>query len=269
MCKKCAIVTGANGAMGLSISKGLVDAGYHVVMACRNVEKGQISAESASIQDNVTILPLDLSSFHSINSFVDSLSASFNEIEVLVNNAGIISRNHSLTAEGYENTVAVNFVGTALLTEKIIHFMPQGAKIVNTVSLTTRFGHINRKLLYGNEKHFNRLKTYSDSKLALFLYTLKLAEQQKYFHIYAVDPGIVNTGMISMGNWLDPIANLIFRPFIKRPEKGAATALGLATGRLSGHSVLWRGEKPRKIPRTIAKDTYKQEELYDFIQNLA
>jgi len=262
----CAIVTGANGSMGVEISKELSKAGYHVIMACRSVEKGHKAAAEAGL-DDVTVLPLDLSSFHSINDFVETVSDRFHEVHVLVNNAGIISRKFSLTEEGYENTVAVNFIGTALLTEKLIPMMSAGAKILFTVSVTTLFGHVSRKLLYGNRHSFHRLSVYSNSKKALLLYSLRLAKEIPHLHVYDVDPGVVDTGMISMGNWLDPIADRIFRPFIQTAAQGASTAAALATGKLSGKSILWKGCRPRKVSRRLMNHP-KGELLYDFIKTL-
>lgn len=262
----CTIVTGANGSMGIEITKQLVKDGYHVVMACRSVEKG-IAAASAAGLENVDVLPLDLSSFHSINRFVEMITEQFHEVSVLVNNAGVISRKFSLTEEGYENTVAVNFIGTAILTEKLIPMMSDGAKIIFTVSLSTIFGHISRRLLYGRRHSFHRIQAYSNSKKALLLYSLRLSKENPHIHVYDADPGIVDTPMVSMGNWLDPITDRFFRPFIKKAAEGAMTAAGLATGTLSGNAVLWKDCRPRKVSRRLMNHP-KGEMLYEFIKTL-
>ena len=71
--------------------------------------------------------------------------------------------------------------------------------------------------------------------------------------VFAADPGIVDTNMITMHRWFDPIADLLFRPLIKTPEQGAETALQLACGKLpvSGNSLYWRNGKARRISDSV------------------
>jgi len=116
-----------------------------------------------------------------------------------------------------------------LLCQLLLPSMNKGGRIINVVSCTTQIGRINRDIFHPTSK-FSRFPFYSNSKLALLLGTIELAAKaQEYgITINAADPGIVSTGMITMDKWFDPIADLLFRPFIRTPEEGAATALHIA-----------------------------------------
>lgn len=88
----------------------------------------------------------------------------------------------------------------------------------------------NRTSLKRKERTFFRIPVYSNTKLALLLFTQEFAErlQDKDITINASDPGIVSTNMITMQAWFDPLTDILFRPFIKTPAQGAATAIHLA-----------------------------------------
>ncbi|MDO4755579.1 MAG: SDR family NAD(P)-dependent oxidoreductase, partial [Parabacteroides sp.] len=82
----------------------------------------------------------------------------------------------------------------------------------------------------GKSGYFFRIPVYGNSKLALHLFTQELADriQEKGITVNASDPGIVDTDMITMHAWFDPITDLVFRPLINTPAEGAATAVHLA-----------------------------------------
>lgn len=73
-----------------------------------------------------------------------------------------------------------------------------------------------------DSEHYRRFKAYPDSKLAVLMFTTELARRVhgRSIVVNAVDPGVVNTGMITMHRWYDPLADIFFRPFIKSPERG-------------------------------------------------
>lgn len=205
----------------------MVQKGWHVILACRNLEKGRQAMEhvnkkcsSASLE----LLQLDLSSYDSIRQFADSLRG--RKIDALFNNAGIMCRRFSLTDEGIERTFAVNYLGTARLTKHIIPLMPDGGNIVNMVSLTARLGRLNLDWPAYDERHFGQLSTYASSKRALLYYSIALANRHPELHVNVSDPGVVNSNMITMNRWYDSLADLFFRPFIKTPQQGAAPAIG-------------------------------------------
>ena len=228
------IITGANGGMGKAITKAIAGTGVPVVMACRNVERAaEVRDEIVRETGNgrVELHQLDLASVASIRSFVDGLNG--REVSVLVNNAGIMCRDFTTTGDGLEMTVGVNYVGTWLLTNWLLPNMgrTEKARVINTSSVTYKLGEVGDHFFELVPEHYRRFKAYPDSKLAILMFTTELARrlQGRAITVNAVDPGVVNTGMITMHKWYDPLADIFFRPFIKSPERGAMTAILLAT----------------------------------------
>lgn len=212
--------------MGAVATKAMAEKGYPVVMACRNIQKAAAVRESILSglpEADIEIKPLELSSMKSVRSFVESLGEG--PVAALFNNAGVISKGYSLTPEGLENTFAVNYFGPFLLTRLLLPLMPADARIVNMVSLTCRIVKLSESSLQPAVKDFSQLGTYARSKLALVRFSQELARRNPELRVNLADPGIVNSNMISMGRWFDPLADVLFRPFCKSPEKGAQPAI--------------------------------------------
>jgi len=231
---KTAIITGAGGGIGVEITKAVVKAGYHVVMACRNVTKAEkIKTEilSGYSEGSIEVIKLDLSSLGSIISFISEITRKFDSVDLLMNNAGIIPTCPEQTCDGFELTVSVNYIAPYLLTRKLIPLMPEGARIVNMISCTYPAGRIDLPEFFsqGRKGRFQRLGIYSNTKLALVFFTFELSQylQAKGITVNAADPGIVSTDMITMKKWFDPLADVFFRPFIKTPRQGAEAAIQL------------------------------------------
>ena len=228
------IITGANGGMGKAITRAVAGTGVPVVMACRNVEwaagvRDEIVRETGN--GRVELHQLELASVASIRSFVDRLNG--RELSAQVNNAGIMCRDFTTTGDGLEMTVGVNYVGTWLLTNWLLPNMGRGgkARVINTSSVTCKMGEVGDHFFKLDLEHYRRFMAYPDSKFAILMFTTELARrlQGRAITVNAVDPGVVNTGMITMHKWYDPLADIFFRPFIKSPERGAMTAILLAT----------------------------------------
>lgn len=255
------IVTGASGAMGAAATRYLAGKGYHVVMACRNPEKAETVRRGimSDIPDaEIGIMQLDLSSLESVRDFVKGLEGE--RISALLNNAGVISRGYSLTGNGLENTFAVNYFGTVLLTRLLLPLLIPEAHVVNTVSLTCRFVKVSDKSLMPGEKEFSRLGTYAKSKLALLHFSQELARRNPLLKVNVADPGIVNSNMISMGKWFDPLADALFRPFCKSPEKGVRPALSALFSEFSGKYFV--GQRVIDIPGRFV-DQELEKRLWD------
>ena len=240
------IVTGASGAMGEAAVRALARDGRSVVMACRNLEKAE--AVRSRILANlpgvdISIGRLDLSSLDSVRAFADSLGQE--PVSALFNNAGVISRGYSLTGDGLENTFAVNYFGP-FLTRLLLPLMGPEASIVNMVSLTCRYVSVTEKSLRPSADEFSQLGTYARSKLALLRFSRELARRNPGLHINLADPGIVNSNMIDLGHWFDPLADFLFRPFCKSPERGVQPALSALAS--DGRNRYFVGRKSMDIP---------------------
>ncbi len=232
--KGLAVITGADGGMGSEITRAVAQAGYPIVMACRDMEKAenvrqQIIAETGNTR--IECLHLDLASLDIVAGVADFLLRRAEPIALLMNNAGTMETARRTTADGLERTVSVNYVGPYLLTRKLLPLMSSGSRIVNMVSCTYAIGKLEFPDFFtmGRKGGFWRIPIYSNTKLALTLFSLKLAEicRTSGIMVNAADPGIVSTDIITMHQWFDPLTDIFFRPFIRTPRQGADTAIRL------------------------------------------
>lgn len=252
--RKLAIITGADGGMGTEITRAVALAGYRVVMACCNLEKAEMK-KNQLIKDtgntDIEVEFIDLASLASVSAFAEKICARGEKLTLLMNNAGTMETGRHYTEDGLERTVSVNYVGPYLLTRKLLPLMGEGSRVVNMVSCTYAVGRLDFPDFFyqGKKGSFWRIPVYSNTKLALTLFTLELADRvkERELVVNAADPGIVSTDIITMHLWFDPLTDIFFRPFIRTPRQGAATAVGLLldeeagkrTGTLnaSGHAV--------------------------------
>lgn len=234
MKQKLAVITGADGGMGMEITRAVAAAGYKVIMACRDPEIAEekrqlIMREAGNIA--LEIVPVNLASLSSTASFANELLQRGEAITLLMNNAGTMETKRCITEDGLERTVSVNYVAPYLLTRKLLPLMGEGSRIVNMVSCTYAIGKLDFPdfFLRGKKGAFWRIPIYSNTKLALTLFTIALSKKvkEKGIIVNAADPGIVSTKIITMHMWFDPLTDIFFRPFIRTPRQGAATAISL------------------------------------------
>ena len=222
------IVTGATGSIGLAAVKSLLSRDLPVIMACRNIKKADSQRDSLIKEfphSEIDVLELDLNSLASIRAFVEEIKNQGFKVDKLLNNAGIICRDFTVNDDGFETTLAVNYLGPLYLSKLMIPLMDNDFNIVNTVSVTRGVSKIDEHFFDLDKKRFSQLGTYGKAKYALFLSSLTLSEKIKNGSVNLTDPGVVDSNMISMHRWFDPLADVLFRPFCKSPEKGAIPAV--------------------------------------------
>lgn len=231
---KLAIITGAATGMGFEEAKAVAAKGFHTIMACHHPEaaeqkRQEIIRETGN--EHVEVYGLDLAEFCSVRHFVDEVKARFHRLDILMNNAGTLETGLNMTRNNLEQTVQVNYVAPYLLTRLLLPMMGAGSRIVNMVSLTFRYGRLDFPdfFLRGRKGSFWRIPIYSNSKLALTLFTFELAKRLKDrgIAVNAADPGIVSTNIIRLHSFIDPLTDIFFRPFIRTPRQGADTAIRL------------------------------------------
>lgn len=255
MMKKTAVITGADGGMGSEITKAVAMAGYHVIMVCYTSFKGE-EKKSRIILDtgneDIEMVQADLSSMESVVDAVDKIKDKTPSVELLMNNAGTMCTHYVRTEDGFEHTVAVNYLAPYLLTRRLLPIMHEGSRIVNMISCTYAIGKIGPHFFTkGREGSFFRIPVYSNTKLALWLFTREMSERVKGrgITVNAVDPGIVSTNIIRMDEWFDPLTDIFFRPFIRTPRQGAETAIRLLLdeqfGNLTGR--MFASSKEKKV----------------------
>lgn len=231
---KLAIITGADGGMGTEITRAVAKEGYKVIMACYRPEKAEKVCQMLIRETGnlcIEVLGVDLSSLSSVAAFADIILKRGEQITLLMNNAGTMESKRRITENGLERTVSVNYVAPYLLTRKLLPLMGKGSRIVSMVSCTYAIGHLDFPdfFLRGRKGSFWRIPIYSNTKLALTLFTIVLSDcvKDRGIVVNAADPGIVSTNIITMNMWFDPLTDILFRPFIRTPKQGAATAIHL------------------------------------------
>ena len=260
------IVTGATGSIGLAATKSLLSKDLPVIMACRNIKKAN-SQRDILIKEfphsEIDILELDLNSLYSIRTFTENIKNQGFKVDKLLNNAGIICRDFTVNDDGFEMTVAVNYLGPLYLTQLMIPLMSDDFTVVNTVSVTRGVSKLDKHFFDLDKKRFSQLGTYGKAKYALFLSSLTLSEKIKNGRVNLTDPGVVDSNMISMHRWFDPLADVLFRPFCKSPEKGAipaVNALLYKTTRQQDNETtrLFSGNKSKVIPHKYYDEAIRE-----------
>lgn len=232
---KLAIITGAGKGMGFEEAKAVAAKGYHTIMACHHpeaAEEKRLEIIRETGNENVEIMGLELADLSDVRRFADEVKARFQHLDLLMNNAGMLATRFQTTVDNLERTVAVNYVGPYLLTRLLLPLMGKGSQIVNMASLTYKYGVLDFPDFFsrGRKGGFWRIPIYSNSKLAVTLFTFDLAERlkDKGIMVNAADPGIVSTDIIHLDMKLvDAFADLCFRPLIRTPRQGADTAIHL------------------------------------------
>lgn len=123
---RIAVVTGANSGIGFFAARGLASAGARVVLAVRNAEKGAEAAraiKAAAPNAEIDIAALDLASLASVRSFSEWFHSERAGLDLLVNNAGVVSMRKQLTADGFELQFGTNHLGHFALTGLLLDRM--------------------------------------------------------------------------------------------------------------------------------------------------
>lgn len=268
---KTAIITGADGGMGYEETKAVAQAGYRIIMACYDPAVAEPRRQSLIAETgnaNIEILPIDLSSLQSVRHFVEQVQQRVQHVHLLMNNAGTLETELRTTVDGLERTASINYVGPYLLTRLLLPLMGRGSRIVSMTSLAHIIGRLSFPQFFTNgcNGRFQRFFAYGNTKMALTLFTLELAERlrDQGITVNVSDPGIVNTQIITLHNCLDFISDLIFRPFIRTPKQGAQQAISLLLdadkeGQTGG---FWRSGKQIKLRRAYHNTALRQQ-LWD------
>jgi NAD(P)-dependent dehydrogenase (short-subunit alcohol dehydrogenase family) len=167
MAGRSAIVTGANSGIGRAAADALAGAGARVVLAVRDTDKGRAAA--SSMRGEVEVRRLDLASLASVREFAASWEG---DLDLLVNNAGVMIPPLSRTADGFELQFGTNHLGHFALTNLLVERVT--GRVVTVSSTGHRFGGIDFDDLNWERKSYNAWRAYGQSKLANLLFTAEL-----------------------------------------------------------------------------------------------
>ncbi|WP_116953145.1 SDR family oxidoreductase [Jiangella endophytica] len=178
---RIAVITGASDGIGLVIATRLARAGAEVIMPVRNTAKGEKAAERVRglvPGAKIATRALDLSSLDSVAALADQLVGEGRPIDLLVNNAGVMTPpSRQLTEDGFELQFGTNHLGHFALTLGLLPLLRQGrARVTHQTSIAARSGAIN----WGDlnwERTYDVRKAYSQSKIAVALFALELDQR--------------------------------------------------------------------------------------------
>ena len=232
MTGRVVLVTGATSGIGAATAIGLARMGATLALGVRDAKKADAAREEIARETGNTALDLpllDLASFRSIRRFVDAFRRRHSPLDVLVNNAGIFTRDRHVTEDGLEAQFQVNYLGPFLLTMLLLDPLKARApsRIVNVSSEAHRGASIDFDNLQG-ERRYSGYRAYGQSKLAQILFTHVLARrlQGTGVTVNAVHPGVIRT---NLGKGEFPAAFDVIRLFLKGVERGARTSIHVAT----------------------------------------
>jgi len=175
---------------------------------------------------------LELASLNSIRQFAQQFSQKYQQLKVLINNAGVFCIKKEETQDGFEKTMGTNYLGPFLLTNLLLPLLKQTpeARIINVASHTHFQGQIDLRDLH-LQKKYKGSKAYASSKLAIVLFTQELAERLKDTDITvnALNPGLVATNIWPEEKWYQALASKIIKWFLISTQEAAQTSIYLAS----------------------------------------
>jgi NAD(P)-dependent dehydrogenase (short-subunit alcohol dehydrogenase family) len=264
------VITGANSGIGLEAAKALAHKGAHVVMACRDVARGE--GARAQIGGSAEVRQLDLGSLESVRAFASGLQGA---VDVLVNNAGVMAPPLARTVDGFESQLGTNFLGPFALTGLL---MPQiQDRVVTLSSVAHRQGRIDLRDPNYEQRRYRRWSAYGQSKLAdlMFAYELerRLLLAGSSVRSYAAHPGYSATNLQRhLPGGVDFFQNGLLRVGLVQsaadgalPTLYAATAPDLPGGSYVGPSGPFEATgQPRIVSSSSAsRDLDMQRSLWD------
>ncbi len=282
---KTAIITGGNSGIGLETAKGLLAMGAKIILAVRNIEKGQM-ARSALLERHATgqieIMRLDLADLESIQSFAEKFRNSSDQLDLLINNAGIMAPPYTKTKDGFEMQFGSNHLGHFALTGLLLPVLAKtrNSRVITISSRAHSRGTIDFDNLDGS-KGYQAKKFYNQSKLANLYFALELDKRMKEHKLQTISiachPGVSATNILKLGHWEIPflfknIANLFLQP----PSMGALSTIYAATDSnlIGGEYIGPLGQFQRKgypakgTPHSNATDLEVSRRLWELSEKL-
>ena len=225
------VVTGATGGIGLATARALASANARVVLAVRDVEKGRRVA--ATIAGETEVRALDLADLASVRRFAEGWT---DQVDVLVNNAGVSVPTRRLTKDGFELQLGTNHLGPFALTNLLLPHIT--GRVVSLASQIERMGRLDFDDLQMQRRAYTESKAYAASKLADLLFIVELQRRLtavgSAVTAVAAHPGLVATDMTGGSTGL---AQLVTRAFAQSPDDGALPVLLAAVGDVPGGSM--------------------------------
>lgn len=229
---KTVVITGAGRGLGLITARELARAGARVVLGVRDTGKARDAV--AGLPGTFDIRPLDVADLTSVRAFADAWSG---DLDILINNAGVMDIPAARTADGLDLQTTTNYTGPFLLTTLLLEHVTD--RVVHVTSQLHRQGKIDLTDLDWRTRKYNGMGAYEASKLAVVLFSLELqgrltAAGSEVRSVLA-SPGIARTALAAHSR-----SNVInrFTFLTNDPERGALSVLYAATQDVPGNSYV-------------------------------
>eukprot|EP01132_Coremiostelium_polycephalum_P000166 gene166-221_t len=230
---KVVLITGATSGIGKEAVKQLVAKNASVIMGIRNLQKAHLVRQDILAQfpkADIRIKYLDLGSLSTIYQLADDMVKEDEQLDILINNAGVMMCPYAMTIDGFEMQMGTNHLGPFALTGLLLPLLKKskGARIVVTSSVIHRLGKLDLKDLNWEKRTYNKVQAYADSKLANLYFAYLLAERLKaapdFPTVTAAHPGWTNTDLARSSEGMR-----LLKCFAQKVEKGALSTLRAAT----------------------------------------
>jgi retinol dehydrogenase 12 len=274
---KTSLVTGATSGIGKEIAIGLGRMGATVVIVGRCRDRCESAVYDIRAKtgrtEGISYLVADLSSQTSILQLAKEFQNSHQRLDVLVNNAGVFLARRTITADGIEQTFAVNHLAPFLLTNLLLDSMRASspARIVTTTSIAHRGTQIDFEDIQFERRPYSGVKAYSQSKLANILFTKELAARLQGTRVTTncFHPGAVRTGLLQGNPWYYQALWSAGGLFFLSPEKGADTGIYLASSpAVEGVAGKYFVKRKQAEPSSEARSTEGAKRLWDISAKL-
>lgn len=233
---KHVVITGPTAGIGRSAALNLAARGAKLTLLCRNASKGEqlqrdiVESGGAS----ATLVIMNMASLDSVRNAASEVLALGCPIDVLLNNAGVVNTTRCVTADGFEETLAVNHFAPFLLTGLLMPAIQQAdsARIVTVASDAHKFV---KSMCFDDmqaQEDYKTFREYGRSKLANILFNRELAKRLHGQNITAncLHPGAVATSLATQNKGvMSKVLPMLLKPFFRSADKGAETSIYLCT----------------------------------------
>jgi NAD(P)-dependent dehydrogenase (short-subunit alcohol dehydrogenase family) len=281
---KVALVTGATAGIGFYTARALVTLGARVVVTGRDTARGQAAARllaGGDGHDRVRFIVTDHATVAGNRALAQQLAGELDRLDVLVNNVGTSpSGQRRLTADGYEATLAVNFVGPATLTTGLLPLLQHSAtaRVITVVSSAHAMWKRDPFADLHAQQRYVGIEAYAHAKLLSLLWTLALARRLDGTGVMvnATNPGMawtpgtqaITREAVPAWRWVWPLVRLVQRR--ASPEAAARSPVFLAAAEeaASVNGQYFESKAQPKRPSPLALDIGNQERAWELAATL-
>jgi NAD(P)-dependent dehydrogenase (short-subunit alcohol dehydrogenase family) len=278
---KVIIITGATSGLGKQATKVLASRNAKVTMAVRNTQKAEVVVKEI-LKDypeaKIEISQLDLNSLDSVKSFVETFTKNNKQLDILINNAGVMMCPYSKTKDGFEIQMGVNHLGHFALTGLLMPLLmnTQSSRVVVTSSIAHKTGNINFDDINWESRQYNTNKAYSDSKLANLYFTHELVRKFKGVEnaplFTTAHPGWTKTELDRHSGTAEFLGNILAQKVEMGtlPSLRAATDINAQPGDFFGPKNFFeaRGYPVKVKPNKMAKNEENAKKLWNLSEQL-